>query len=111
MVGKRRGSSSAMGMLIQSVNPGVRKALVPEEMRSDVKVATNLDGPGPVAYRKTLLGGLFARAGIGAQPAPKKRRGRPRKALPTPQDLADVWDEVTGGEGVLLVDGKEVPPT
>lgn len=61
----------------------------------------------------SLLDKLLGRAGVASVPpapvvvAPKRKRGRPSKAS---LEAAKVWDEVTGGAGVVLVDGKEVPP-
>ncbi len=59
-----------------------------------------------------LLGALMVKAGVLA-PMPsvpaKRARGRPAKSRnDVIQAAADTWADVTGGGGVVLVDGKPV---
>ena len=59
----------------------------------------------------SLLGSLLVRGGqvksLSVKPAEKRPRGRPRKQA-VAELAAAVWDDVTGGDGVVLVNGGEV---
>ena len=70
---------------------------------------TDAEGSKLVARKSlSLIEKLLVRGGVTkASPAPlKRRRGRPKGSVKgVAQVVAGIWDDVTGGAGVVLVDG------